>query len=92
MFAWIKKLFGLENTYTHEHYPVKHQEEAKPEVKVEIVEEKPTQVKKPAKKATKDLSSMTKKELLDYAKTKKVKCNSSMKKQEIVEAIESALS
>lgn len=90
MLKWLKTLFsGPEATHNQEPVEEKGLQPVKnvppmPEVKPA---KKAKAKKTAAKKAAKDLSSMTKPELLSYAKEKGVRVQSSMKKADILKAI-----
>jgi hypothetical protein len=88
MLKWLKTLFGGPEA-THAEEPVKVEVTPAPAAPVaEKPAKAPAKPKKAAaKKAAKDLSNMTKPQLLDYAKEKGVKVKSSMKKEDIVKAI-----
>ena len=76
MFNWLKKLFGSDVPDTPEI--------AKVQVKEEVKAKPATTKKTTAKKASVDLDSMTKKELLALCKEKGIKANASLKRDEIV--------
>ena len=90
MLKWLKTLFfGPEATHTQE--PVEEKglqpvENVPPQPAVNPAK-KAKAKKATAKKAVKDLSAMTKPQLLDYAKEKGVKVQSNMKKADILKAI-----
>ena len=76
MLNWIKNLFGASSK----------QEEAPYKLETPATHVKPkTAAPKKAKKV--DLNSMKKDELLAYAKTKKIKVSTSLKKAELILAI-----
>ena len=101
MIKWLKKLIGLvppaEPLILTD--LIKHEDEVKvterPPAPTKPKQAKPvakpkTQAKKPAsksKKATVDLDSMSKKELLAHAKANGIKANASLKKEDILKAI-----
>ena len=86
MFTWLKKIFGFDVPDT----PVIAQQPKK-QVKSQVVKVvKVEQPKKATKKKTTnkvDLSSMSKNDLLAHAKKNGVKANASMKKADILAAI-----
>jgi len=101
MFNWLKKLFGsdIADTPVIAQEPVN--EEVKSHV-IKVVDVQPTlELKKepkksaakpkakkaPAKKVAVDLDSMNKTQLLEEAKTRGVKVNASLKKEEVLERI-----
>ena len=90
MLKWLKTLFfGPEATHTQE--PIKEKGlqpvENVPPMHAVKPAKKAKAKKATAKKAAKDLSAMTKPQLLDYAKEKGVKVQSNMKKADILKAI-----
>ena len=75
MFGWFKNLFTKEESVCSE----ARQEETATEGEVkELIE------------SVADFDSMNKAQLLDYAKSRNIKANTSMKKSEILAAIKSA--
>lgn len=91
MLKWLKTLFfGPEATHTQEPVEEKRLQSAESvpqHLTLEYPAKKAPVKKTTTKKAAKDLSAMTKPQLLDYAKEKGIKVQSSMKKTDILKAI-----
>jgi hypothetical protein len=94
MFGWLKSLFGVKEEVVPTPSPALKEaaveaiktaeaEQAKPVAQPKAQAKKPAKKTK-AKKATVDLDSMTKKDLLALAKEKGVKANASLSKAELV--------
>jgi hypothetical protein len=77
MFTWLKRFFNFDKVgmaCIDEPLPLKE----------EVKEEAPAKVKKPTKT---QLAKMSKKELLEVAKTHGIKANASLKKDELIDKI-----
>ena len=99
MFNWIKKLFGYSDTEVKEEtakndaFPFPTAETSEKSWPDAIQTEQPvkkTKTKKApkTKKETVDYSTMNKKQLLDLCKTRGIKANASLKREEIVERLQ----
>lgn len=84
MFEWLKKLFSENDAPTLERPIVTPTVEAK--TKTATKKKSATTGRKPASK-TVDLDAMTKPQLLEHAKKKGIKVNSSLKKADLVKKI-----
>ena len=87
MFGWLKNLFGGDTPDTPEIAKVAPVKAATATAGTAKATTKKAPAKKATKKASVDLDSMNKRDLLAHAKTAGVKANASMNKDAIIKAI-----